>query len=73
MPSVSAKNAARWPPAGGVVSAIYGLGDPDLHPENDAASDGMLIDQRAILLPGRTAVYRNVRPSSAASFACAAR
>jgi excinuclease ABC subunit B len=56
-----------------VVSAIYGLGDPDLYLKM-MLTTGMLIDQRAILrrLAG-CSIPVTIRPSSAAPSACAAK
>jgi excinuclease ABC subunit B len=56
------------------VSAIYGLGDPDLS-EDDAAPDGgMIIDQRAYCAVWRScSIPATIRPSSAAPSACAAK
>lgn len=57
------------------VSAIYGLGDPDLYLKMMLhLTVGMIIDQRAILRrPPSCSIPATIRPSSAVPSACAAK
>jgi excinuclease ABC subunit B len=56
------------------VSAIYGLGDPDLYLKMMLHLTGMIIDQRAFCAVWRScSTPATIRPSSAAPSACAAK